>query len=278
MAVLMFWNVGRAGNGAAIGHLCRQHDIDILLLAEADVPSAQLTTEINDASAATRMLWELPHLGSRVRALTRYAPGYVAPVFDDGHVKMLHLHPPIGVPLLIVAAHLPSKLWADIDDQKYRIRRLRQDIAAAEIRLGHQNTIVIGDLNVDPFEDAITAADGLHGVMDKQLAVRPARTVQGRAWDYFYNPMWSRLGDDSIGPAGTYWRAGSGLVSNVWNTFDQVLLRPGLLPYYDPTHLIVPEQAGEQQILRFGKTSGVGLSDHLPVVIGLTIEQEIGGG
>jgi hypothetical protein len=34
----------------------------------------------------------------------------VRPIFDDGHVKMLELRPPIGVSLLIVAAHLPSKL------------------------------------------------------------------------------------------------------------------------------------------------------------------------
>jgi hypothetical protein len=83
---------------------------------------------------------------------------------------------------------------------------------------------------VNPFEDALTAADGLQGVMDKQVAARPARTVRGRVWDYFYNPMWSRLGDDSPGPPGTFWRAGSGLVNHFWNTFDQVLLRPGLLP------------------------------------------------
>ncbi len=68
---------------------------------------------------------------------------------------------------------------------------------AQETHLGHRNTVVIGDLNVNPFEDALTAADGLQGVMDRAVAARPARTVQGHAWDYFYNPMWSRLGDDS---------------------------------------------------------------------------------
>ena len=92
MAVLMFWNVNKRGNGEAIGQLCREHDVDVLLLAEAETPSARLTTEINDATGSRRMMWELPHLGSRVRAFTRFTPGLLESVFDDGgHVKILHL-------------------------------------------------------------------------------------------------------------------------------------------------------------------------------------------
>jgi hypothetical protein len=201
----------------------------------------------------------------------------VRPTFDDGHVKVLEFRPPVGVPLLIVAAHLPSKLWAGTEEQKYRFRRLRDDIAAQEAHAGHRNTVVIGDLNVNPFEDALTVAHGLQGVMDRVVAVRPARTVQGQAWDYFNNPMWSRLGDDSVGPPGTYWHAGSGLVNHFWNTFDRVLLRPDLLFCYDPAGLVVPTHVAHQTILR--QASGTtGLSDHLPVVLALSIEKETGGG
>lgn len=277
VAVLMFWNVGRRDNGEAIGQLCREYDVDILLLAEAETSSGRLVTKINSTTGLTRTLWELPRRESRVQAFTRYPPGYLEPAFDDGHVKMLRLRSPVGLPLLIVAAHLPSKLWADKDDQNYRVRQLRRDIEAQERHSGHQNTVIIGDLNANPFEDALTAADGLHGVMDKQVAARPARTVQGQTWDYFYNPMWSRLGDDSAGPPGTYWRAGSGLVNHFWNTFDQVLLRPGLLPFYDPAHLVVPDLVDGRPIMRFG-ASERGLSDHLPVVIALSIEREMSGG
>ncbi len=223
------------------------------------------------------MLWELPRLGSRIRAFTRYAPGMLEPAFDDRHVKMVHLRPPIGMPLLIVAAHLPSKLHADDEDQGYRIRRLRQDIEDQELIARHRNTVIIGDLNVNPFEDAMTAADGLHGVMDRTLAARPARTVQGRAWDYFYNPMWSRLGDESPGPPGTHWYAGSGLVNHYWNTFDQVLLRPALLSQFDPARLLVLDRVGDTAILKTG--AGVpGLSDHLPLVLDLVIERETSDG
>jgi hypothetical protein len=277
MVALMFWNTGNLANGHAIGQLCREYDVDVLLLAEIESPSGRLVVEINPRTAEGRPLWELPRLESRVRAFTRFAPGAVQPAFDDRHVKMLSVQPPIGVPLLVVAAHLPSKLHAGTTDQAYRIRRLRLDIGQREKELGHQNTVVIGDLNLNPFEDALTAADGLHGVMDRSVVVRPPRVVQGQEWDYFYNPMWSRLGDDSAGPPGTYWRAGSGVVSHFWHTFDQVLLRPGLLSCYKPSGLVVPRHIGASAILaRDGAKPEQ--SDHLPVVVTLSVEKEIGDG
>jgi hypothetical protein len=277
MAVLMFWNTDERDNGEAVGHLCREHDVDLLLLAEVETRSAELVTEVNRVNSVRRTFWELPRRGSRVRAFTHYAPSLIRSTFDDGHVKMLELRPPIGVPLLIVVAHLPSKLWAGPEEQKYRVRQLRGDIAEQEAHLGHRNTVVIGDLNLNPFEDALTAADGLQGVMDRAVAARPARTVQGQTWDYFYNPMWSRLGDDSMGPPGTHWHAGSGLVNHFWNTFDQVLLRPDLLSCYDPAGLVVPTHAADRTILHQAG-GGAGLSDHLPVVVALSIEKEIGRG
>ncbi len=117
MAVLMFWNTGQRNNGGAVGHLCREHEVDILLLAETETGSAELVTQVSRTTGRQRTFWELPRLGSRLRAFTHYAPGMVRPIFDDGHVKMLEFRPPIGSPLLIVAVHLPSKLWAGAEEQ-----------------------------------------------------------------------------------------------------------------------------------------------------------------
>jgi hypothetical protein len=269
---ILFWNVANQPDASAIGWLCRERDIDILLLVEAGDASAILATKINDASGLRQSYWELPRAGSRVRALTRYTPGALVPSFDDGHVRILHLEPTIGVPLLLVVVHLPSKLHARDADQSYRVRQLRQDIEREEAKAGHQNTLVIGDLNLDPFEDALTAADGLHAVMDKAVAMRSPRTVRGKAWDYFYNPMWSRLGDESVGPPGTYWHSGSGLVTRFWHTFDQVLLRPSLLPLFGPGHLSVLDHVEDAAILPRDSRDG-GLSDHLPIVVEISIER-----
>ena len=202
MAVLMFWNVGRSDAAAAIAAVCRERDPDIVILAEAAMSTGDLLRHLNAGDEAP--FWEFRPVPSRVRILTRYPRACIRQVFDDGHVSIRDLRPPIGAALLIVGVHLPSKLQADDQEQYYRVRRLRADVEAAEVQVGHRNSIIIGNLNANPFEDCLNAADGLHAVMDKQVALRPPRVVQGRAWSFFYNPMWSRMGDASAGPPGTY--------------------------------------------------------------------------
>lgn len=271
MAVLLFWNVGGSEVGSAIAELCTEHDVDVLILAEAAMGTVEMVHHLNRGTGAP--FWEFRPVDSRVRLITRYPTSCLQQVFDDGRVSIRNLRPPIGAEVLIVAAHLPSKLHSDDEDQYYRIRQLRADLEAAEMRVGHRNSIVIGDLNVNPFEDPMIAADGLHGVMDKEVARRGSRAVAGRTWDFFYNPMWSRLGDESAGPPGTYYYARGSVVSYFWNTFDQVLLRPNLLPYYDRESLTIVSQVGGRDILGPGQAARSG-PDHLPLVVRLSIEME----
>jgi Endonuclease/Exonuclease/phosphatase family len=276
MAVLMFWNIGQCEVAEIIGSLCHEYRVDVLLLAEAVSRGVDVLQYLNTGDSAT--FWELStSCPSRVRLFTRYPQSSISPVFDDGRVSIRNLHPPVGAEVLIVAAHLPSKLRSDAHDQYYRIRRLREDIEDAEQLVGHRNSIVIGDLNANPFEDPMIAADGLHGVMDKKVARRTPRTVQGRSWDFFYNPMWSRLGDESKGPPGTYYYARGDLVSYFWNTFDQVLLRPSLLPYYNEESLTIISHSEGREILTPNR-AGLGSPDHLPIVVKLSIEMEQGNG
>jgi len=58
-----------------------------------------------------------------------------------------------------------------------------------------------------------------------------------------------------------------------WNTFDQVLLRPGLLPYYDGNALTVVTRVGERDLLD-GNRDRPAVSDHLPLVVKLSLERE----
>lgn len=79
----------------------------------------------------------------------------------------------------------------------------------------------------------------------------------------FYNPMWSRLGDESAGPPGTYfYDGGSGTEKYFWHTFDQVLLRPGLLQAYETGHLEILTGIGTFPL-------DGGPSDHSPVLLRL---------
>ena len=88
--------------------------------------------------------------------------------------------------------HGPSKAsgWEE-DSLAMQATEFADDIAHVEENAGHQRTILVGDFNMNPFETGMVAARGLHGVMSRHIAQRGSRTVQGRSYPFFYNPMWS---------------------------------------------------------------------------------------
>ncbi|MBZ9817448.1 endonuclease/exonuclease/phosphatase family protein [Mesorhizobium sp. CA7] len=264
MVAILFWNVGQADDPNPIAEACYENDIDILLLAECPIPSTKLVTAINN-SRSSQMFFEHVVGYPTVRFFTRLPSSSVTSLSDGRRFSIREVTPPIGNPILIAAAHLPSKLHAGEFEQYLAARNLRQEIEEAEVRVGHRNSIVIGDLNMNPFEPGMAALDGLQGMMTKDLASRLPRSVQGVRSDYFYNPMWSRMGDASIGPPGTYYYDSGKVVNYRWNTFDQVLMRPEVFAFYDDDRLRVLTEVGGKSLL-----SGTGLgsfSDHLPIAV-----------
>lgn len=268
MVAILFWNVGQTDDPTTIAEACSENDIDILLLAECLIPSAKLVTAINSLRSK-QMFFEHAIGYPTVRFFTRLPSTSITSVSDGRRFSIREVAPPIGSPILIAAAHLPSKLHAGEMEQYFAARNLRQEIEEAEGRVGHRNSIIIGDLNMNPFELGMAALDGLQGVMTKDLASRPPRSVQGVRSDYFYNPMWSRMGDASAGPPGTYYYDDSKVVNYRWNTFDQVLIRPEVFAFYDDDRLRVLTEVGGKSLL-----SAIGpgpYSDHLPIAVELKL-------
>ncbi len=274
MATFLFWNLNRKPLQDAIVALCHEHAVDVLILAESDIPPALLLEALNRGDA-TKFRMPL-NLSPRLSFFTKFPSDSFKSISDDGGIAVRHLVPPIGLDILLIALHLPSKLhWQDRDQTLHAVR-VAQVIQEAEMQIGHGRTLIIGDLNMNPFEDGVVSANGFHAVMDKTVARRKGRTVQGKRWDFFYNPMWGRMGDGSQGPAGTYYYNGSGYVSFFWNTFDQVMIRPDLLDYFVEERLQVLATINGQSLL---SPSGVPdtsfTSDHLPLLVTLQIENGV---
>ncbi len=274
MPVFMFWNVGKNALSKYIANASLSLYVDFVILAECAESSADILKELNLARPQ-RTYWEFTGGISSLKFFTCLPPQSVRAISDNGRVSIRSIEPPLGPSILVAAAHLRSKLQADDEDQHEVAMALNPIIREAEKAEGHQRTIIIGDLNMDPFDRGMISANGLHAVMDKRVALKRARTVLGKSYDYFYNPMWSRMGDESRGPPGTYFLNRSGHVINrFWSSFDQVLLRPDLLPFYDNSHLHVLDQIGSTPLMSNG-VPNQNISDHLPIVIDLQTEQGV---
>lgn len=117
----------------------------------------------------------------------------------------------------------------------------------------------------------MVSAHGLHATMDRRIAEKIERTVQRESHPYFYNPMWSLLGDASPGSPGTYYYSSSEPTTYFWNMFDQVLIRPALLERFRNNSLKIIERTGDINFLQKNGQPNSDISDHLPIVFGLEL-------
>jgi len=273
MATVLFWNINKKRLFKEIKSLCNENEVDILILAEAK-PANILDNEILiDLNSGRENVYIAPfNLSSRLSFFFRYPLESIEPVSDEKGIAIRRISPPIGLDILLVALHLSSKLHMTEDDQKFQAVRVSQLIQEAESKVGHTRTLVIGDLNMNPFEAGVVGADGLHAVMTQTIARKGSRKVQGKEKPFLYNPMWGRMGDSSVGAPGTYYYPGSSYVSYFWNTFDQVLLRPKLLDFFLQDDLRVISKIGDNNLMTESGISS-SYSDHLPIIVKLQIER-----
>lgn len=261
----LFWNINRKPLEELLQFLMEEHLPDLVILAECTISAATLRAMIGRQRVRYRLLEE--DLSPRLTFLSRLPKRAIRPILDDGGIAIRRIIPPVGDELLLVAVHLGSKLHLESNEQSLLATRMPQLIEQAEKKVKHARTIVLGDFNMDPFEAGLTSSETLHAVMDRQIATARTRTVQGQARQFFYNPMWNFLGDASIGPPGTYFYSGSAPVTHFWHTFDQVLIRPDLLPNFRDENVSVLVIAGGISLLDAkGRPNAAIASDHLPLL------------
>jgi hypothetical protein len=268
MPTLAFWNLGRKKHVSTLVDFIEENGVEILVVAEQEFEAAELIVAHSERTG--RSLYSPEIIESRVRFYSAFPSERFRPVADDGHVSIKEYRPLVGESLLLVGVHLPSKLFQRESDQPFEAVRLISRIKEAEALVGHERTIVLGDFNMNPFEPGMVSSEALHGVMDRRIAEKGSRTVNAGTRRYFYNPMWSLMGDHASGALGTYFRGSGAYTHYFWNTFDQVLIRPSLLAAFQEEGLRIVETVGRRSLLA---KNGPGLdrkiSDHLPILLKL---------
>ncbi len=241
-----------------------------MLLAE----SAQEPSELLHALNETEPFFEYApgKANTKIAVFSRFSKNYLAPIFETDRLTVRRVNPPGGEEILLAAVHLPSKLHWGEASQSFECTVLANDVLRAEEIAGHQKTVLVGDLNMNPFEPGLVSASGLHAVMDRRIAKTEFRTVQGRRYPYFYNPMWGLLGDGSRGAPGTYFYQKAEHQVYFWNTFDQVVVRPALLDRFRMDDLAIIDHNGRESLLTESGRPNVNVgSDHLPIIFRLSL-------
>lgn len=281
MISFLFWNLmgnqeqNRESRMQGIrNHLIRmvaRLNLDVLLFAESAFEPSAMVAALNETQAG---VYHYPESNSRrVQIYTRLPDRSIVDQFNDssdGRMTIRRVRTPANTEILLAGLHFQSQMAWDSDDQAMQATVTRRDIAETEAQVGHKRTVLVGDLNMNPFDLGVVSAQALNAVMTRDLARAEKRNVAGRSYDFFYNPMWGHFGDRTEGAAGTYFYAASRPRNYYWNMFDQVLLRPDLMDFM--TELRIIDSDGEVSLLTDrGRPRSSQASDHRPLLFRLQV-------
>ncbi len=273
MARFLFWNINRRPIAPLIASICHSEEIDVLILAESEIPDVEILLALNAGHAQK---FSLPfNLSPKLKFYLRFPPEALKPIHDEENLAIRSLRSPLAPEILLASVHLPSKMWKQDEDQAMFVPRIASQILEAEKSCGHRRTIVVGDFNMDPFETGLVNSEGFHATMDRKIAAKGGRIVQGEFRPFLYNPMWSLMGDRSLGPSGTYFRDASFTTAYFWHTFDQVLIRPELIDVLPEGGVRVLTSINDISLktATSARPDVSVASDHFPLLFDLKIEE-----
>jgi exonuclease III len=266
---LLFWNMHRKDLSEALAGILNDAEYTLVILCEFGGQKGKLLSTVNRQGAFYS--W-CEGSDGRMTALTRLKSGEVTRIRDEGLVDDDDARYSFWrltcskEPITVCGLHLPAGPHHSLKAKNQLLIRLSRDIGVVEKQEGHERTILLGDFNLNPFDDMVVSSEGLHAVSSLSEAKRlRSRTVQREERALFYNPMWSHLGDRPTEPAGTYYWPQS-VDQYGWQMYDQVLFRPSMMDVFSDFEVDIVTGSAENPLTdKYGHPDKVRLSDHLPI-------------
>ncbi len=252
----LFWNTNKKDILEILGALVSEEKPDLIILSELKPEPATILLNLN-RSFSTNYEYVRSHCNS-IHIFSAFGSEHFQQIVDASRYSIKELNLPGRRKALLVMAHLPSKRSYSDESQGHLLLGLVRVIRESESKVGHTNTIMVGDLNINPFEKSMIGRESLHALSSRQVVMKKKdrRPV-------FYNPMWGLLGDRDSRPGGSHYYDNNDPISYCWHLFDQVLIRPALIDTFDEKDLAFIYRAGKHELISpKGRPQP---SDHLPL-------------
>ena len=264
----LFWNIKKKDTFFdLICELVKENSIGILMLAEFPEGKQRILEEqLKHQNTSYKYIKPIKEK-VKVEVFTSLPKKHLFFVEDERRFSVLRYHNNgLNKDFNVILCHLISKINHDVAAQAFEARSIAASIKNVENRLNNDLTLVCGDLNMNPFEEGLASCDGFNAVMSKMIAQDVTRRVHGNDFKMFYNPMWSFFGDNGRGIAhGTIYYNSYEPVQYFWNIFDQVLIRPSVIPYFVDRYLDIVTCSKTKSLLTTNHTMRSIYSDHLPI-------------
>lgn len=266
---IAFWNIKNNDDiHDTIIELIKQKDVDVLILAE--VPFG-LFTDLKKHPRFKDFI-QVSNGDSKVEIYSRIYKNNFKTILNARRWSGYEIDIPQRLKINLFPVHFPSKVnWTE-ESLALECVNFANDIKACEKKQGHQNSILIGDFNMNPFEPGILSANGLNAIQDlSYIEKMNRRIVNGKHHEFFYNPMWNFFGDYQK-PLGTHYHRNSGNISYEWHILDQIILRPDLSDFIDNKSIEIITKINNIELGgTYQRPNDKEYSDHYPILLSLKI-------
>jgi len=262
---ILFWNtynknVGNINN--CLIELIQENKCDIVILAEYADDISSFCQLINRKSLFEYSTMPNIKICNRIKGIT-INDYIIINLQEQTHYQIVMLKI-LNTRIIIAMIHNISKMHYTESTQEEVLRIFIKDICEAENYYSTKNTIIIGDLNINPFDNACISASILHAIPFMNEVKNTTRMVQNREYQKFYNPTWKFYGNRSI-PYTSYYKNNSDMINFYWNVFDQVIIRPQMInAFCDDTFKIIYKTMNHI-LIQADKPDKINYSDHLPI-------------
>lgn len=279
MLTIAFWNIhGQALLDEVVDladDLARPAPTEIVLaLAEP--------TAVDGNVLAARIGWPTVIHHPRLTILSNIPHGYFGETKAHLRQFITTLARPTGKKINLCFTHgaSPFAAWNPSSVASNQAQTIRTNIETFERTFSTPDTVIVGDLNMDPYCPSMVDLFGLNAAMCRLVAKNQHRYYLGddgrESIRMFYNPTWQLLGDrSSANQPGSYYNSGDRTDATYWHAIDQALVRPGLVEAIVPGTPRYITKAGARALFKILKEEtdvlGPAQSDHLPIMIQLDI-------
>lgn len=255
----LFWNTHKNENiNSILCDLIVENRISVVVLAEYCANINDLTELLRSCGASMQ---QFPTVGcDRIHILGETGL-HIDPQLqtDRSSIQVIEEN------IILCCVHLNSQIYSNNTDRReIDIEQIINDILNLEKELNTKNTIIVGDFNINPYDRSCVSARYFHGIPIYEESMRESRTISGKEFYMFYNPMWNFLGDFNE-PYGTYYHSASDTVNTYWNVYDQVIIRPTLRKRFVDNSLKIITETATASLLDRNKHPNHDISDHLPI-------------
>lgn len=254
----MFWNLKRHDNSALILKALTEHNVDIAVFAEhsgvdwkavAKKSGYQFEPGLGGCNKIVllhRTIWTI----SVKQEQNRYILYEISSTESSNH-------------FVLCATHLQDRFTTDTVKRIMTIGRMINDLQNAEETCKTKESIIIGDLNSNPYDPELLGTNAFNAVLFKDVInAQEYISFEQKRFRRLYNPIIHYISEDTKMYGSIYNTNSSN--SPIWHCFDQILVTKPLINSIQ--NLAYLKEIGSTTLMAQRKPKE-SISDHLPLLV-----------